>query len=145
MFFGNLQVILYKQFFTSTLTTFMSKCSETFFLHQATTISQGNVLGKKVHGPKIKSFKEPKQQTLKVDSAEAKILHLRKLSTGGRVACNTRHNSWNGPFACAKTSLPNLNQESRDRSKTTGNSASTLSLHKGKNYRRSSLVSVTDA
>jgi hypothetical protein len=143
-----LQVIFYKQLFTSALTAFMSKCSETFFLHQATSISHGNVLRKKEHRPQIKSFKEPKQLTLKVNSVETKILHLRKMSTGGRVACNTRPNSLssrNGPLTRAKTSLPNLNQASRDQSKTMDKSASNPSLHKGKSFRRSSLVSANDA
>lgn len=98
--------------------------------------------------PHIKSFKELKQPTQRVNSGETKNLHLRKLSTGGRVACNTRPSSLssrNRALTRTKTSLPNPNEASRDQSKTMEKSASNPCLRKGKSTRRSSLVSANDA
>lgn len=108
------------------------------------TISRGNVLRQKVHIPQIKSFKEPKQPTQKANSADTKNTHLNKLSTGCRVAFNSRPNSLsshNRPLRRAKSSLPSLNEATRVQSKTMEKSASNPSLSKGTSMRRS-LVSV---
>lgn len=109
------------------------------------TISRGNVLRQKVHMPQIKLFKEPKQPTQKVNSADTKSTHLSKPSTGCRVAFNSRPNSLsshNRPLRRSKSSLPGPNEATRVRSKTIEKSASNPSLSKGKSTRRSSLVSV---